>query len=58
MQYRKLVASGLNVSVIAFGAQQIGDHAYWGPDADADAAFPGYPVNAAPIPPARDPRLG
>jgi len=30
MQYRQLGASGLDVSVLAFGAWQIGDAGYWG----------------------------
>ncbi len=40
MIYRKLGANGPEVSVVAFGAWQIGDPAYWGPDdqADHDAA--------------------
>lgn len=40
MDYRPLGNSGLNVSVLAFGAWQIGDPGYWGADAahDADAA--------------------
>lgn len=44
MEYRTLGADGPKVSVLSFGAWQIGDPAYWGPDAahDADAA-----VNAA-----------
>ena len=33
MWYRKLGNSGLNVSVLAFGAWQIGDPAYWGENA-------------------------
>jgi len=37
MRYRKLGTSDLTVSVIAFGAWQIGDPAYWGDDAQADA---------------------
>ena len=36
MEYRKLGSSDLDVSVIAFGAWQIGDPHYWGPDAEAD----------------------
>ena len=36
MRYRKLGNSGLNASVLAFGAWQIGDPAYWGEDARAD----------------------
>jgi len=40
MQYRALGKSGLKVSVLSFGAWQIGDPEYWGADpaADADAA--------------------
>lgn len=40
MQYRRLGSSDLEVSVIGFGAWQLGDDAYWGeaPDADPDAA--------------------
>ncbi|HOS03563.1 MAG TPA: aldo/keto reductase [Candidatus Hydrogenedentes bacterium] len=38
MQYRRLGGSDLNVSVIAFGAWQLGDPAYWGVDDRADAA--------------------
>lgn len=40
MKYRKLGPSDLMVSVLSFGAWQIGDPAYWGADdqADADAA--------------------
>ncbi len=37
MQYRKLGDSDLYVSVLAFGAWQIGDPGYWGVDAEADA---------------------
>ena len=37
MEYRKLGASDLNVSVLTFGAWQIGDPEYWGPDEQADA---------------------
>ena len=36
MQYRKLGKSDLNVSVLAFGAWQIGDPAYWGADGHLD----------------------
>ncbi len=36
MQYRKLGNSDLNVSVVSFGAWQIGDPAYWGVDDEAD----------------------
>lgn len=36
MYYRTLGTSGLNVSVIAFGAWQIGDPDFWGADAEAD----------------------
>lgn len=37
MKYRILGNSGLRVSVMAFGAWQIGDPAYWGADAESDA---------------------
>ncbi len=37
MRYRPLGNSGLEVSVVSFGAWQIGDPAYWGPDEEADA---------------------
>ncbi len=37
MKYRTLGSSGLEVSVMAFGAWQIGDPAYWGPEPEADA---------------------
>ena len=37
MQYRRLGKSGLEVSVLSFGAWQIGDPEYWGADASADA---------------------
>lgn len=37
MQYRKLGSSGIEVSALAFGAWQIGDPDYWGPDAESDA---------------------
>ncbi len=36
MIYRKLGASDFEVSVLAFGAWQLGDTAFWGDDADAD----------------------
>lgn len=36
MRYRKLGTSDLNVSVIAFGAWQIGDPEFWGADDEAD----------------------
>ncbi|HQN01949.1 MAG TPA: aldo/keto reductase, partial [Candidatus Hydrogenedentes bacterium] len=36
MLYRTLGKSGLNVSVIAFGAWQIGDPEFWGDDPQAD----------------------
>lgn len=44
MKYRNLGDSDLNVSVLAFGAWQIGDPKYWGPDDEADAVAA---VNAA-----------
>jgi myo-inositol catabolism protein IolS len=44
MQYRQLGISELNVSVLAFGAWQIGDPDYWGHD---DAADPQHAVDAA-----------
>ena len=37
MEYRELGESGWNVSVLAFGAWQIGDSTYWGADDAADA---------------------
>ncbi|MCC6795479.1 MAG: aldo/keto reductase [Candidatus Hydrogenedentes bacterium] len=37
MQYRKLGSSDLNVSVVSFGAWQIGDATYWGAEDEADA---------------------
>ncbi|MFP4172322.1 MAG: aldo/keto reductase [Candidatus Hydrogenedentota bacterium] len=37
MEYRRLGDSELDVSVLAFGAWQIGDPNYWGPDGQADA---------------------
>ena len=37
MQYRQLGKSGPEVSVIAFGAWQLGDPGYWGDDAAVDA---------------------
>jgi len=37
MQYRQLGQGGPQVSVLAFGAWQLGDPAFWGPDQDADA---------------------
>ena len=36
MQYRKLGASDFEVSVISFGAWQIGDPAYWTSDTESD----------------------
>lgn len=36
MQYRKLGKSDLRVSVLAFGAWQIGDPAYWGAESHTD----------------------
>ena len=36
MEYRKLGASELKVSVMSFGAWQIGDPNYWGPDEQAE----------------------
>ena len=36
MYYHKLGGSSLNVSVLTFGAWQLGDPAYWGPDAESD----------------------
>jgi len=36
MYYHKLGGSPLNVSVLTFGAWQLGDPAYWGPDVEAD----------------------
>ncbi len=36
MHYRTLGTSGLSVSVISFGAWQLGDPDFWGPDPDAD----------------------
>ncbi|HUW61852.1 MAG TPA: aldo/keto reductase [Candidatus Bathyarchaeia archaeon] len=36
MEYRKLGTSKLNVSVISFGAWQIGDPAYWTSDTESD----------------------
>jgi len=38
MKYRTLGSSDLRVSVLAFGAWQIGDPEYWGPEAQAKAA--------------------
>lgn len=40
MQYRKLGSGNLTVSVLSFGAWQIGDPVYWGPEASSasDAA--------------------
>jgi len=38
MQYRQLGASGLEVSVLSFGAWQLGDPAYWGHGTDEDGA--------------------
>lgn len=37
MQYRRLGAHGPEVSVLSFGAWQLGDTAYWGEDDEADA---------------------
>lgn len=37
MEYRRLGDSELDVSVLSFGAWQIGDPNYWGPDGQADA---------------------
>ncbi|MCC6155212.1 MAG: aldo/keto reductase [Candidatus Hydrogenedentes bacterium] len=37
MQYRILGSSDLNVSVVSFGAWQIGDSAYWGANDETDA---------------------
>lgn len=37
MEYRKLGESELKVSVLSFGAWQIGDPNYWGPGGDAEA---------------------
>ncbi len=37
MQYRKLGALGPEVSVLSFGAWQLGDPKYWGADTEADA---------------------
>lgn len=37
MQYRKLGARGPEVSVLSFGAWQLGDPKYWGADSEADA---------------------
>ena len=36
MQYRRLGSSEFDVSVLAFGAWQLGDPGYWGADAQAD----------------------
>lgn len=38
MELRPLGNSGINVSAYSFGAWQIGDPAYWGADAEKDAA--------------------
>lgn len=38
MRYRKLGMHGPDVSVLSFGAWQLGDPAYWGEDSEADAA--------------------
>ena len=38
MKYRKLGSSDLEVSVLAFGAWQLGDANYWGEVSEADAA--------------------
>jgi aryl-alcohol dehydrogenase-like predicted oxidoreductase len=37
MRYRFLGLSGFSVSVLSFGAWQMGDEAFWGESADADA---------------------
>jgi aryl-alcohol dehydrogenase-like predicted oxidoreductase len=37
MKYQRLGASGMKVSIMAFGGWQIGDPKYWGVDAEADA---------------------
>ncbi len=37
MRYRMLGQNGLKVSVLSFGAWQIGDPNYWGPDSQANA---------------------
>ena len=45
MEYRKLGASGLEVSALAYGAWQLGDKTYWGDssweddEASVQAAF-------------------
>ncbi len=44
MIYRKLGSSDLNVSVISFGAWQLGDSEFWGPDINAN---PNDAVSAA-----------
>ncbi|MCP4643393.1 MAG: aldo/keto reductase [bacterium] len=36
MRYRRLGSSGWDVSVLTFGAWQLGDSGYWGADGDAD----------------------
>ena len=36
MHYRKLGSSDIEVSVVAFGAWQLGDAGYWGADAETD----------------------
>ena len=36
MQYRRLGNTDFEVSVLSFGAWQLGDPEYWGPDADVD----------------------
>ncbi len=38
MKYRRLGQSDFEVSIISFGAWQLGDPEYWGPDAEADGA--------------------
>lgn len=37
MRYRPLGSSGLNISVLSFGAWQLGDPDYWGPGDEKDA---------------------
>ena len=38
MRYRTLGASGFEVSVLSYGAWQVGDPGYWGEDGEADSA--------------------
>ncbi|NIA14164.1 MAG: aldo/keto reductase [Nitrospiraceae bacterium] len=38
MEYRPLGSSGLEASILAFGAWQLGDPEYWGEDSQADGA--------------------